>query len=243
MSMYNLLEYSPNYTMRSGSLWNYYRDEIVDVDDNAPDEKSFKYKTKLVGKTPERPERPVNEGDADRPEQPPVPALNVEVTIPLKYSSIIWRFLDLPLIHYEIELDLSSTKDSVLIEHHNNITGPTFKINNAKLYFPVVTLSINDNIKFLENIKQGFKKTISWNKYRSEITTQPKNENLDYLIDPTFSDINRLFVLLFKNGNNDPTRDSFNKYCMPLVEIKDFNALIDNKAFFDQPVKKQTRSV
>ena len=88
----------------------------------------------------------------------------------------------------------------------------------------------------MENIKQGFKRTISWNKYRSEITTQPKN-NLDYLIDPTFRNINRLFDLSFTNGNNDPTRDSFDKYHVPLVEIRDFNALIDNKPFFDQPVK------
>ena len=116
-------------------------------------------------------------------------------------------------------------------------TPTTFQINNAKLYVPVVILSINDNIKFLENIKQGFKRTISWNKYRSEITTQPKNNNLDYLIDPTFRNINRLFVLSFKNGDNDPTRSSFDKYYMPLVEIKDFNALIDNKPFFDQSVK------
>ena len=100
-------------------------------------------------------------------------------------------------------------------------------------------MSINDNIKFLENIKQGFKRTISWNKYRSEITTQPKNNNLDYLIDPTFRNINRLFVLSFKNGNDDPSRDVFDKYYMPLVEIKDFNALIDNKPFFDQPVKSK----
>ena len=69
---------------------------------------------------------------------------------------------------------------------------------------------------------------ISWNKKRSEITTQPKNNNLDYLIDPRFINIDRLFVLSFKNGNNDPARDSFNKYYMPLVGIKDFNALIDN---------------
>ena len=72
-------------------------------------------------------------------------------------------------------------------------TGATFLINKAKLYVPVVTLSINDNIKFLENIKQGFKRTISWNKYRSEITTQTKNNNLDYLIDPIFRNINRLY--------------------------------------------------
>ena len=73
-------------------------------------------------------------------------------------------------------------------------------------------MSINGNIKILENIKQGFKITISWNKYRSEITTQPKNNNLDYLIDPTFRNINRLFALLFKNSSNDPTRYSFDKY-------------------------------
>ena len=53
-------------------------------------------------------------------------------------------------------------------------TGTTLQINNAKIYVPVVTLSTNDNIKFLESIKQGFKRTNSWNKYRSEITTQPK---------------------------------------------------------------------
>ena len=50
-------------------------------------------------------------------------------------------------------------------------TSGTFQLNNAKLYTPVVTFSINDNIKFIENIKQGFKRTIYWNKYRSEITT------------------------------------------------------------------------
>ena len=87
-------------------------------------------------------------------------------------------------------------------------------------------MPINDNIEFLENIKQGFKRTISWNKYRSEIATRPKNNNLDYLIDPTFRNMNRLFVLSSKNGDNDPTRYSFNKYYMPLVEIEDFNALI-----------------
>ena len=94
-------------------------------------------------------------------------------------------------------------------------TGATFQINNAELFVPVVTFFINDNIKFLENIKQGFKRTISWNKYRPEITTQPKNNNLDYLIDPKFRNINRLLVISFKNDNIDPTRDkryNFIKY-------------------------------
>ena len=115
-------------------------------------------------------------------------------------------------------------------------TGATFQINNAKLYVLVVVLPINDNINFLENIKQGFKRTIPWNKYRSEMTTQQKNNNLDYLIDPTFR-INILFVLLFKHDNDDPKRHSLDAYDMPLAKIKDFNALIDHKLFFDQPVK------
>ena len=86
--------------------------------------------------------------------------------------------------------------------------GATFQIKNLKPYVPGVLLSIDDNIKFLENTKQVFKITTSWTEYRSERTTQSKNNNLDYLIDPTFSNINRLFVLSFKNGH-DPTRNSF----------------------------------
>ena len=102
-------------------------------------------------------------------------------------------------------------------------------------------MSIKNNIKFLENIKKGFKTTISWNKYISEITTEPKNNNLDYLIDAKFRNINRLFLLSFKNGDNDRTRGSFDKYYMPLVKTKDFNALIDNDPFFELPVKKNKK--
>ena len=115
MLMYNLLEYSQNYSMTLGSLWNYYREEIDDVDDNTSDGKSFNYKPKIERKTPRR---PGNEGYANRQ---PVLALNVEVTIPLKYLSNFWRSLDLPLVNCEIELDLSWTKDCVWIQH-NNIT-------------------------------------------------------------------------------------------------------------------------
>ena len=103
-------------------------------------------------------------------------------------------------------------------------TSSTFQINKAILYVPVDTLSINHNIKFLENIKQGFRRTVSWNKYRSEITTQPKNNNLYYMTDPTLRNIKRLFVLSIKNGDDDPAKNSFDEYYMPLIEIKDFNA-------------------
>ena len=99
MPMYNLLKYSKNYSMTSGRLWNYYRDEIADVDDNASDSKSFKYKTKIVGKTPERPPRPSwspQNADGTQTPQPPqqaVPTLNVEVTISLKCLSNFQDFL------------------------------------------------------------------------------------------------------------------------------------------------------
>ena len=96
------------------------------------------------------------------------------------------------------------------------LTSVIFQVNNAKLYVPVFTLFINDNTKFLENIKQGFKRTISWNN-TTKITIQPKNNNFDYLIDLTFRNINRLFALSLKSGNENPTRDSFNKYYMSLV--------------------------
>ena len=81
---------------------------------------------------------------------------------------------------------------------------------------------------------------MSWNKYRSEITTQPKNNNFDYMIDLTFRNVDRMFVLSFKNGDNDPARNSFE--FMPLVETKDFNALDDNKLlFFFQPTKDKQK--
>ena len=99
-------------------------------------------------------------------------------------------------------------------------TSASLQINNARLYIPVVTLSINDIIKFLKTIKQTFKRKLSWNKNRSEITTQPQNNNMDYLIDPAFRNINMLFILSFKSNDNDHKRDFFDKYYMPFKKSK-----------------------
>ena len=74
-------------------------------------------------------------------------------------------------------------------------TGLEFQMTDTKLYVTVVTLSKENNIKLLEKLKSGFKKTIKWNKRRSQMTIQNNNNNLNYLIDPTFTNINRLFVL------------------------------------------------
>ena len=94
-------------------------------------------------------------------------------------------------------------------------TNATFKITDTKLNFPVVTLSTENDKTLLEQLRTGFKRTIKWNKYRSEMTNQTKNNNLNYLIDPTFTKVNRLFVLSFENEND---RTSFSKYYVPNVQ-------------------------
>ena len=122
------------------------------------------------------------------------------------------------------------------------ITAPTrleFQITDTKLYAPVVTLSKENDKKLLEQLKSGFKRTVKWNKYRSQMTVQSNNDNLNYLIDPTFTNVNRLFVLPFWRTNQGDNRDSFSHYYVPSVEIKDFNVLIDRKSFFDLPVKNE----
>ena len=118
----------------------------------------------------------------------------------------------------------------------NNPTNSKFEIKDAKLYVPVVTLPTQDDNKLLEQLKSGFKRTIKWNKYRSEMNKQSKTNNLNYLIDPTFMKVNNLFILSFKNEDD---RTSISKYYTPKVEIKDFNVLIDGKSFLDVPVKNK----
>ena len=148
----------------------------------------FSIKRKTLGGTPERLSQSWSPGDTDKLAQPPAPPLNIEVTISLKCHFNFLRYLDLP-------------KDCVLIEH-NNITGVNFMITKTKHCVPNVTFSININIKYLANLKQRVKRAICWNKYRSEIMTRSKNNNLDYIIDPIFRNFNRLLAQLFKAGEN-----------------------------------------
>ena len=108
------------------------------------------------------------------------------------------------------------------------------------MYVPVVTLSKENDIKRLDQVKLGFKRTIKWNKYRSQLTIQPQNNNLtDPTTDPTLTNVNRLFVLSFARNNAGDKRVSFSHYYAPNIEIKDFNVLIDGKSFFDLPVKNE----
>ena len=115
-------------------------------------------------------------------------------------------------------------------------TGATFAINDCKLYVPAVTLYKDDEIKLLTNLKSGFKREIIWNKYRSQMTTEAVNNNLNILIDPTFTNVNRLFVLEYQNADD---RQSFSQFYLPNVMVKDYNVIIDKLAFFDLPIKTE----
>ena len=126
----------------------------------------------------------------------------------------------MPLINCEINLILTWSKDCVI----TNSTGEgKFAITEKKLYLPVLTLSTKDNEKLLQQLKSGFKKTISWNKYESSIKTFAQNRYLNYLINASFQGVNRHFVLAFENENG---RTSHSTYYLPKVEIKDYNVMI-----------------
>ena len=118
----------------------------------------------------------------------------------------------------------------------------TFKITDIKLFVLVVALSKENDIKLLEQLKTGFKRTIKWNKYRSQMTIQPQNNNLNYLIDPTFTNVNRSFVLSFPRNNNTDSRYSFSTYYVPKVKVSDFHVLTDGKSFFDLSVKNDEKA-
>ena len=147
MPMYNLIEYSDNYSDTSGSLRNFKRDAIINNEDitnnnNAP---SFKYKANIIGNTE-------NSGTKN----------GVKIAVPLKYLSNVWRSLEMPLINCKVEISLKWIERCLLTVANN----ATFKITDAKLYVPIVTLSSEDNVKFSKLLSEGFKRPIYWNKYK-----------------------------------------------------------------------------
>ena len=223
MPMYNLIEYSDNYAKTTGSLWQYCKDiparnandDIVIFAENTTTD-SFKFKAKITGQTG-------NDGTKD-----------VEIMVPLKYLSNFWRTLEMPLINCEVNLILTWSSNCVLIATAIQNQAATFEITDTKLYVPVVTLSTQENTKFLQQLKSGFKRVINWNKYLSKPELLAQNPNLNHLVEPSFQGINRLFVLAFENDNN---RTSDDRYYFPTVEIKDYNIVINDENFFDQPIK------
>ena len=183
-------------------------------DDNIGNSESFKSRIKITGKSP-------NNGNEK----------NVEIMVPLKYLSNFGRSLEMPLINCEVNLILTWSSTCVITD--SNGAG-TFEITDTKLYVPVVTLSIQENAKLLQQLKSGFKRVINWNKYLSKPELIRRNPNLNHLVEPCFQGVNRLFVLVFEG---DTTRTSHSSYYLPNVEIKDYNIMINGESFFDQPIK------
>ena len=166
---------------------------------------SFKSKVKITGKTPAA-------GNTK----------DVEIIVPLKYLSNFWRTLEMPLINCEVNL-LTWSPTCVI----SSATGETkFKITETKLYVPFVTLSTQGNVKLLQQLKSGFKRTINWNEYESSIKIFAQNRYLNHLTNPSFQGVNLLFVLCFKNEDG---RTSHSNYYPPKVEIKDYNVMIDGR--------------
>ena len=216
MPMYSLIEYSDNYPKTSGGFWQYYRD---DLNNNITEFESFKYKIKITGKIP---------ADSN--------TKDVKIVVPLKYLINFWGTLEMPLINGEITLILTWSVNRV-ISSANEETK--FKITDSKLYVPVVTLSIEDNAKLLQQFKSSFKRAINWNKYETEVSTEGENQYLGFLIEPSFRGVNRFFVL---SSENKGDRKVYKRYYLPNVEIKYYNVMIDGKSFLDQPVKSDIRT-
>ena len=213
MPMYNLLEYSKNYRKTIGSLYNYHRDELTDdpilganfnniivVNSNV-----FKYKNKIIGNMYNADAAAAGYDANQEGKQ------EIELAIPLKNLGKFWRALNMPLISCEVSLELKWNKNCIITSlqqrligdnRDNAPTGTTLAINDCKLYVPVVTLSKNNEIELLTNLKSGFKREIIWNKYRSQMSTEAVNNNLNILIDPTFTNVNRVFVLAYQDDAN-----------------------------------------
>ena len=198
MPMYNLIEYSDNYSDTSGSLWNFKKDEIVNNADltNDVNSPSFKYKSNVIGNTE-------NNGTTN----------GVKIAVPLKYLSNFWRSLEMPLINCKVELSLKRYERCLL----TTANTATFKITDAKLYVPIVTLSVEDNSKLSKLLSEGFKRPIYWNEYKVtrkkivEIAAANDKKYIRELLDSSCQGVNRLFVLAYGNtaGNNQVSIDSY----------------------------------
>ena len=130
----------------------------------------------------------------------------------------------MPLINCEVNLILTWSTTCIITE--SNGVG-TFAITDTKLYVPVVTLSTQENTKFLQQLQSGFKRVINWNKYLSKPELLAQNPNLNHLVAPSFQGVNRIFVLVFENDDNRTTHDAYYMLIM-----------INGENFFDQLIKK-----
>ena len=116
--------------------------------------------------------------------------------VPLKFKTNFWRTLEIPLINCEINFIPTRSNNYVTTSLSAVNQVANFAITATKLYVPLVT---HENTKLFQQLKPAFQDTIIWNKYQSKSTIKAKNQFLDYLIDQSSQEINRLFVLSFEN--------------------------------------------
>ena len=206
MPMYNLIEYSDNYSKTSESLWQYCKDipavdnnnAVVNLTENILTD-SFNFKAKMTDQTG-------NNGTQD-----------VEIMVPLKYLSYFWRTLEMSLINCENYLISTWSANCVIVSTAIANQNATFEITDTKLYVPVVTLS-TQNSTLLQQLKSDFERRVIWNKYLLKLESLAQNPNLNHLVEPNFQGVNKLFVLAFEN---DTQRTSAKGYYLPNVELKE----------------------
>ena len=187
MPMYNLIDYSDNYSRTSGTLWQLKRDEIErDVDLIVDNSSSLKYKLNFTGDT-------VADGGNRKKKC-------VKIAVPLKYLSNFWRSLEMPLINCKIKFSLKWYEKCIL---SSSGTAATFTIANIKHYVLVVTLKTEDNTKSSKLLSKGFKRPIYWNEYKIIFKNYNENEDIRERLDASFQGVNKLFVLADAIGDND----------------------------------------
>ena len=141
----------------------------------------------------------------------------------------------MPLINCEVSLFLTWSSTCVITKSTDK---GRFTITDTKLFVPVVTLSTH-NAKLLQRLKSGFRRTINWNKYQSDLKTHAQNRYLNHLVNPNFRGLNRPFVLSFENEDD---RTSHSTYYLPKVEIKDYMLWLTVKTFLIIQINRELKT-
>ena len=138
------------------------------------------------------------------------------------------------LINYKVHLELNWIEDCIL-----SSTGDSakYKITDAKLHIPIVTLSTKDNVNLTKHLSDEFNRSVYWNEYQTKSAKVIHDGTNIYELINAFQGVKRLFVLAYDATNNDEAGIKNNKkYSPPKTEIKNYNVLIDGRNFCDQPI-------
>ena len=147
----------------------------------------------------------------------------------------------MPLINCKIKLNLTWKKECVLPTAADDAV---FIISDTKLYVPVVTLSKEDNKEFIEQQNKGFQRSIYWNEYKTKEQTEDSNAKATKYInlDPSFQGVNRLLGMAYSRAdNNQATRNGQRKYYLPRTDLKRYNAIIDGRNVYDNPIENDIK--